>query len=98
MRLPTLPRGMRGQIAESRAGAWLTACLIATAILGAVCVGALVAARSDADQRAEAIASSTATIAAYEIARTIERFDLAIQGTIGRLQSPAVLALDDPMR
>ncbi len=98
MRSPTLLRGMLRQIALSRAGMWLTGGALTTACFVALCFAALVAARSTADQRAEAVASQMATMAAHDIARTIERFDVALQSTVDRLRSPTVTALNEPVR
>ena len=98
MRSPTLLRGMLRQIALSRTGTWLTGGALTTACFVAVCFAALVAARSDADQRAETVASQMATMAAHDIARTIERFDVALQTTVDRLRSPTVTALNEPVR
>ena len=74
MRSPKLLRGMFRQIALSRTGMWLTIAAFTTACFVAVCFAGLVAAWSDADRRAETLASEVATIAAHDIARTIERF------------------------
>ena len=98
MRSPTLLRGMLRQIALFRTGTWLTGGALTTACFVALCCAALVAARSDADQRAETGASQTAAIAAHDIGRTIERFDVALQTTADRLRSPAVTALNEPVR
>ena len=37
-------------------------------------------------------------MAAHDIARTIERFDVALQTTVDRLRSPTVTALNEPVR
>ena len=98
MRSPTILRGMLRQIALSRTGTWLTGGALTTACFVAICLAALVAARSDADQRAGAVASQMATMAAHDIARTIERFDVALQTTVDRLRSPTVISLSEPVR
>ena len=79
MRLPTFAHGMLRQIASYRTGTWLAGCTLAMACFAAVCFAALVAARSDADRQAEAVASDAAAIAAHDIARTFDRFDVAMQ-------------------
>jgi signal transduction histidine kinase/DNA-binding response OmpR family regulator len=98
MRSPRLLRGMFRQIALSRTGMWLTTAAFTTACFAAVCFAGLVAARSDADRRAETLASEVATIAAHDIARSIERFDVALQTTVDRLRSPTVTTLNEPAR
>ena len=98
MRSPRLLRGMFRQIALSRTGMWLTIAAFTTACFVAVCFAGLVAAWSDADRRAETLASEVATIAAHDIARTIERFDVAVQTTLDRLRSPTVTTLNEPAR
>jgi signal transduction histidine kinase/DNA-binding response OmpR family regulator len=98
MRSPTILRGRLRQIALSRTGMWLTGGALTTACFAALCFAALVAARSAADQRAETVASQMATMAAHDMARTIERFDVALQTTVDRLRSPTVAALNEPVR
>jgi signal transduction histidine kinase len=98
MRLANFLRGKLRQIASSRTTTWLVCCGLALSGFVVVCVASLVAARSDVDQRAQTTAASAATIAAYDIAHAIEQLDLAMQATIGRLQSPAVMRLDEPVR
>ncbi len=97
MRSPTILRGMHRQIALSRTGMWLTGALT-TACFVALGLAALVAARSDADQRAQTVATQLAATAAHDIARTIERFNVALQTTVDRLRLPAVTALIEPVR
>jgi signal transduction histidine kinase len=98
MRLLTFwPRLLR-HIASRGAGLWLAGCMLAAACLVATCIAAMVVARSEAEQRADGMASDTAAIAAHEIGGMIERFDQAILTTIGRLQSPPMTALEEPMR
>jgi signal transduction histidine kinase len=98
MRLPTHLSGMLRRIAPSRTVRWSVCGAVVLAAFAAVCIASLIAARSDADRRAEAAASTSAAIAAHEVALAIEQFDVAMHTTISRLQSPAVMGLDEPAR
>jgi signal transduction histidine kinase/CheY-like chemotaxis protein len=98
MRLPTFPRGVFRWMSSSRLGIWLAICGLAAACLAVICVGGLIGGRADLRRSADASASATAEIAAHDIARAIDRLDLAIQTTVERLRSPDIMSLQEPAR
>lgn len=98
MQLSALQRGMLRRIASSRTELWRTIGLLAAAGLFAVCIGALIMARSDANERARTLAANTAALLSYDIAHMMQRFDHVLETTSARLQTPALPQLDETAR
>lgn len=98
MRLPTFPRGLLRRMASTRSSIWLVVCGLSAAALAVICIGAVIGMRADLQRAADASAAATADIAAHDIARAIERLDLAIQTTAERLRSPDIMSLQEPAK
>src|SRR5579859_3817005 len=69
VRLPAISRDLLRRLATLRDGLSLAACLLCLGCFAAVCLASYLAARWDADRRAQSLAATTASVAAAEIGR-----------------------------
>lgn len=98
MRLPAISRDLLRRLATLRDGLSLAACLLCLGCFAAVCLASYLAARWDADRRAQSLATTTASVAAAELGRVFEQIDASLQSTMVNLALPGSTSLDEPLR